>query len=98
MLFKRWGVELIAEWVWLKVISTLGGADRKVTCHGEPVASPTSSFRKPYEILLIARKISTESMATIPERKVIIAVPGYHSQKPCLKGKSWLNFVKFRNF
>ena len=98
ILFRRWGVELIAEWVWLKVISILGGADGKVTFHGEPVVSLTSSFRKPYEILLIARKMSKESLAVIPERKVIIAVPGYHSQKPCLKGKVWLNFADFRNF
>ena len=98
ILFKRWGVELIAEWVWLKVNSTLCGADWKVTSHGEPVVSLTLSFRKPYEILLIARKTSKESVAAIPERKVIIAVPGYHSQKPCLKGKIRLNSVNCRNF
>lgn len=45
-----------------------------------------SSFRKPYEILLIARKAGGDNVAEIPDRKVIIAVPGYHSQKPCLKG------------
>jgi hypothetical protein len=51
-----------------------------------PVVDLSSSFRKPYEILLIARKGSKEALNEIPERKVIIAVPGYHSQKPCLKG------------
>ena len=50
-----------------------------------------SSFRKPYEILLIARKSGGKesdgkNIKDIPERKVIIAVPGYHSQKPCLNG------------
>ena len=55
-----------------------------------------SSFRKPYEILLIARKSSGKesgreqsdgkNLKDIPKQKVIIAVPGYHSQKPCLKG------------
>ena len=59
-----------------------------MTSHGEPVLSMLSSFRKPYEILLLARKPSTEKSSEIPERKVIIAVPGYHSQKPCLKGIS----------
>jgi hypothetical protein len=61
-------------------------ADDKVTSYGEPVLSVSSSFRKPYEILLIARKPSTEKLSEISERKVIIAVPSYHSQKPCLKG------------
>lgn len=50
--------------------------------------SLSSSFRKPYEILLIARKPSKERMIEIPDRKVIIGVPAYHSQKPCLKGIS----------
>jgi MT-A70 len=45
----------------------------------------SSSFRKPYEILLLARKPSA-NVLDVPENKVIIAVPGYHSQKPCLKG------------
>ena len=58
----------------------------KVTSHGDPVVSLSSSFRKPYEILLIARKPSEERGVEIPKSKVIIAVPGYHSQKPCLKG------------
>jgi hypothetical protein len=47
--------------------------------------SMTSSFRKPYEILLLARKPPMDR-ADVPISKVIIAVPGYHSQKPCLKG------------
>jgi hypothetical protein len=45
----------------------------------------SSSFRKPYEILLLAQKLCP-GVLNIPENKVIIAVPGYHSQKPCLKG------------
>jgi hypothetical protein len=59
----------------------------KVTSHGEAVVSLTSSFRKPYEILLIARKSGASGgEIEIPAKKVIIAVPTYHSQKPCLKG------------
>ena len=54
--------------------------------HGEPVVSLSSSFRKPYEILLIGRKPTMAQTIEVPERKVIIGVPGYHSQKPCLKG------------
>ena len=57
-----------------------------MTTHGEPVVNLSSSFRKPYEILLIGRKTSKEHIIDIPERKVIIGVPAYHSQKPCLKG------------
>lgn len=48
----------------------------------------SSSFRKPYEIFLIARKPSNDRIIEIPDRKVIIGVPAYHSQKPCLKGIS----------
>jgi hypothetical protein len=28
----------------------------------------------------------------VPAHKVVIAVPGYHSQKPCLKGMSGVHF------
>jgi hypothetical protein len=59
-----------------------------VTTHGEPVLNLSSSFRKPYEILLIGRKTSKERIIDVPELKVIIGVPTYHSQKPCLKGNS----------
>lgn len=62
--------------------------DKKVTLHGEPVVDLSSSFRKPYEIMLIARKPTSDNAIKIPERKVIIAVPGFHSQKPCMKGNS----------
>ena len=87
ILCKRWNVELIAEWVWLKVFSyQQSQADRKVTSRGEPVVDLSSTFRKPYEILLLARKSSTTEPIAIPDRKVVIAVPTYHSQKPCLKG------------
>jgi len=59
-----------------------------VTTHGEPAVNLSSSFRKPYEILLIGRKTSKERIIDVPELKVIIGVPTYHSQKPCLKGNS----------
>ena len=59
-----------------------------MTSLGEPVINLSSSFRKPYEILLIARKAVKELKIEIPERKIIIAVPSYHSQKPCLKSKT----------
>ena len=87
ILFKRWRVELVAEWVWLKVYPSCTCLT-KVTTHGEPVVSMSSSFRKPYEILLLARKPSVQNTLEIPKNKVLIAVPGYHSQKPCLKGTS----------
>lgn len=46
-----------------------------------------SSFRKPYEILLIGRKVSDDGGIEIPKTEVIVGVPAFHSQKPCLKGK-----------
>lgn len=84
-LFKRWKVTLIAEWFWLKVQLALTRL-MKVTTQGQPVVNLSSTFRKPYEILLIARRPPIDEKIFVPKRKVIIAVPSYHSQKPCLKG------------
>ena len=41
---QHWHLELVAEWTWLKV-----------TAEGEPVSSPESAWRKPWEKLLVAR-------------------------------------------
>ena len=81
-LFEQWDVELVEEWIWLKI-----------TASGEPICALDSVWRKPYEILLIGRKRKSESAVTGDEnksekevkRRVIIAVPDLHSRKPNLK-------------
>jgi N6-adenosine-specific RNA methylase IME4 len=45
LLDEEWGCEEVAEWVWVKV-----------TVAGEPVYALESAVRKPYEVLIIARR------------------------------------------
>lgn len=66
------GFELFEEWIWLKV-----------TGHGDSVTEMDGLWRKPYEILLLFTR--NPSPASVPQRRVIIAVPDLHSRKPCLK-------------
>lgn len=77
-LFEQWNVGLIEEWIWIKT-----------TMKGEPMFSIDSEWRKPYEVLLLARAApnSWTTMTAAPEvrRRVIAAVPDVHSRKPCLK-------------
>lgn len=72
--FDSWGLELAEEWVWLKV-----------TTSGEPINAIESTWKKPYEVLLVGRKRSEmkESKFEV-KRRVIIAVPDLHSRKPNL--------------
>jgi N6-adenosine-specific RNA methylase IME4 len=72
-LFAQWDVELVGEWMWLKV-----------TTEGEPLFALDSSWRKPWERLLIARKRGGLGGPSIAN-KVIIAVPDVHSRKPNLR-------------
>lgn len=74
--FDLWGLELVEEWIWLKT-----------TAMGEPVTPLDGLWRKPYEVLLLARKPSTNSVDGSPEvqRRVLMSVPDLHSRKPCLK-------------
>lgn len=74
------GLDLCEEWVWLKT-----------TVNGEPVTAIDGLWRKPYEVLLlfshqITLNGSKDELPEYPEvkRRVIIAVPGMHSRKPCL--------------
>ncbi|KAK0722248.1 MT-A70-domain-containing protein, partial [Lasiosphaeria miniovina] len=77
-----WDVELVGEWIWLKV-----------TSRGEPVVPLASAWRKPWERLLIARKRRTTAPAAGAEArrlrliptKVIVTVPDVHSRKPNLR-------------
>lgn len=73
-LFAEWGLELVDEWTWLKV-----------TTAGQPIVDLESSWRKPWERLLIARRRGANT--TLPSRgKVIVSVPDLHSRKPSLRG------------
>jgi len=81
--FESWGVTLVEEWIWIKV-----------TKSGEPVMPLASCWRKPYEVLLLGRKVDQPSLAEVPlypqhasdlKRRLIAAVPDLHSRKPCLK-------------
>ncbi|KAK3943885.1 putative mt-a70 family protein [Diplogelasinospora grovesii] len=72
-IFHRWGVESVGEWTWLKV-----------TSHGEPITPLESSWRRPWERLLIARRRGSPIKQPI-QNKVIISVPDVHSRKPNLR-------------
>jgi N6-adenosine-specific RNA methylase IME4 len=73
-LFDEWGIELVEEWVWVKV-----------TAGGETICALDSVWRKPYEILLVGRKRGKEVEQVEVKRRVIVAVPDLHSRKPNLK-------------
>lgn len=77
-LFDQWGLSVIEEWIWLKI-----------TVSGEPIFPFTSLWRKPYELLLIGRKVAIAT-ATFThsnvKRRVLVGVPDLHSRKPNLKG------------
>jgi len=71
-----WGCREVAEWVWIKV-----------TASGEPVVAldgETAGARRPYEVLVVARKGGATGGTTIPDR-VLVGVPDLHSRKPCVK-------------
>ncbi|KDN67631.1 hypothetical protein CSUB01_07320 [Colletotrichum sublineola] len=66
-----WGLEVAAEWVWVKL-----------TARGEPMFDPGSVWRKPWERLVVARRRGDNRK--VPQR-VIAAVPDVHSRKPNLR-------------
>ncbi|KAK8079579.1 hypothetical protein PG997_007397 [Apiospora hydei] len=72
-MFSQWGLELVGEWIWVKI-----------TDSGEPIVGLESTWRKPWERLLIARKRGSSTKIG-PERKVIFGVPDLHSRKPNLR-------------
>ncbi|CAK7268892.1 hypothetical protein SEPCBS119000_003292 [Sporothrix epigloea] len=78
--FRDWGVELVATWTWLKV-----------TAHGEPVVAVDSGWRRPWERLLLARRLgsgtatcASRKVKALPSHRVIVGVPDVHSRKPHL--------------
>ncbi|KAM9827308.1 N(6)-adenine-specific methyltransferase METTL4 [Neosynchiropus ocellatus] len=76
-LYPHWGVEVLAEWYWVKV-----------TTAGEFVFPLDSPHKKPYEVLVFGRCRSSVSNTTRPEvesQRLIVSVPSaLHSQKPSL--------------
>ncbi|PYH94114.1 MT-A70-domain-containing protein [Aspergillus ellipticus CBS 707.79] len=71
------GLTVCEEWVWLKT-----------TTDGQPISSLGGHWRKPYEILVIGRRVhplKDEVKKAIITRRVIAAVPDIHSRKPNLK-------------
>jgi N6-adenosine-specific RNA methylase IME4 len=74
-LFDEWGIDLVEEWVWVKV-----------TVNGETICALDSLWRKPYEILLMGQKKGGKEVGNGEvKRRVIVAVPDLHSRKPNLK-------------
>ncbi|KAM0432829.1 hypothetical protein ACHAPT_004531 [Fusarium lateritium] len=73
-LFAAWGLEVVTEWTWLKVATS-----------GEPLYDVDSAWRKPWEKLVIAKRIGSKKPETL-NSKVIVAVPDVHSRKPNLRG------------
>lgn len=72
--FAAWGLEVVTEWIWLKV-----------TASGEPIFDTESQWRKPWEKLVIAQRIGSRKPVAL-EPKVLVAVPDLHSRKPNLRG------------
>ncbi|KAF5026697.1 hypothetical protein F66182_1204 [Fusarium sp. NRRL 66182] len=73
-LFAVWGLELVTEWTWLKVATS-----------GEPLYDIGSTWRKPWEKLIIAKRIGSKRLDSL-KPKVMVAVPDVHSRKPNLRG------------
>ena len=81
--FQAWNIGLIEEWVWMKT-----------TAGGEPVYDLDGLWRKPYEVLLLGRKLEPNvqnptrlkvDTTTTIQRRLIVGVPDLHSRKPCLR-------------
>lgn len=72
-LFASWGLELVTQWTWLKITSS-----------GEPIFDMESAWRKPWETLLIAKRIGAKAPSGL-KPQVIVAVPDVHSRKPSLR-------------
>ncbi|XP_061821749.1 N(6)-adenine-specific methyltransferase METTL4 [Nerophis lumbriciformis] len=80
-LYPHWGVEIVAEWLWVKV-----------TTEGQFVFPLDSPHKKPYEVLVLGRycrsqeKSSSESFSTpVENQRLVVSVPSaLHSHKPSL--------------
>ena len=94
--------KLVEEWIWIKI-----------TASGEPVLPLDGLWRRPYEVLLLFcrdeqlrhKALGLKHPASILDwdmaktHRVLAAVPGAHSMKPCLKeliGKELFNSRSFQ--
>jgi N6-adenosine-specific RNA methylase IME4 len=73
-LFASWGLSLVSEWTWLKVTES-----------GETIFPLDSAWRKPWEKLLIGKRLGRAAPPALAKSRVIIAVPDVHSRKPNLR-------------
>ena len=73
-LFAYWNLEMVAEWTWVKI-----------TDSGEPMYDVHSEWRKPWEKILIAKRVGSPTPEGLTS-KTIIAIPDVHSRKPNLRG------------
>uniref|UniRef100_A0A3B4TYG1 Methyltransferase 4, N6-adenosine n=1 Tax=Seriola dumerili TaxID=41447 RepID=A0A3B4TYG1_SERDU len=71
-LYPHWGIEVVAEWFWVKV-----------TTSGQFVFPLDSPHKKPYEVLVLGRYQTPE--VPVEDCRLIVSVPSaLHSQKPSL--------------
>ncbi|PYH47781.1 MT-A70 family [Aspergillus saccharolyticus JOP 1030-1] len=68
------GLTVCEEWIWVKT-----------TTEGEPITPVEALWRKPYEILVIGRRVDSAPDNNVITRRVIAAVPDIHSRKPNLR-------------
>ncbi|XP_018549174.1 N(6)-adenine-specific methyltransferase METTL4 isoform X2 [Lates calcarifer] len=88
-LYPHWGIEVLAEWFWVKV-----------TTSGQFVFPLDSPHKKPYEVLVLGRYRSSADTTTssseasevpVEDGRLIVSVPSaLHSQKPSLSAHSAL--------
>lgn len=78
-LYPHWGVEVLAEWLWVKV-----------TQRGEFVFPLDSQHKKPYEVLVLGRchtqhTVRSPAQDELPHQRLLLSVPSIlHSHKPSL--------------
>ncbi|XP_048041268.1 N(6)-adenine-specific methyltransferase METTL4 [Megalobrama amblycephala] len=80
-LYPYWAVEVVAEWLWVKVTRT-----------GEFVFPLDSQHKKPYEVLVLGKyrssidhAVRSSAVDELPEQRLLISVPSVlHSHKPLL--------------
>ncbi|XP_040922105.1 N(6)-adenine-specific methyltransferase METTL4 isoform X2 [Toxotes jaculatrix] len=92
-LYPHWGVEVIAEWFWVKV-----------TTSGQFVFPLDSPHKKPYEVLVLGRyrssadaSMSSSETKEIPveDCRLIVSIPSaLHSQKPSLSDGATVSDIR----
>lgn len=80
-LFPVLGLEVVEEWLWVKVMK------------GGGLVAPVGDWgwKLPWEVLVLGRRrgdgeVGQDGVEGCVKRRVLVAVPDLHSRKPCLKG------------